>query len=296
MKRISVNLRSLSFLKILFLSIIIIISGCKKDEDVQEDVQDAAPDFQWSDAKFTTDPPSSLTPNLINNIGQNAPSSVYNEISSHLMQIDSYWSMSTAMLSTLQYMPGVQEENGNSMRTSSPSPATWTWVSPPFTITYTYNNSGSQYVYSYTVDYLDPITNITCTYYDINGWEDINGSTGHYEYNIDLSCMGSSTSPYNMTVDWQHSSGVYDLQVNYDPMGIVDPIHFDEHINTITGDGYYYWYSNPNGNVISCPPPPAYPNQIHSSLSLEYECHWTNNGSSGSFTNYQNGGQTITWP
>ena len=288
MKGMSLNFKNLSFLKILFIIIIVTISGCNKITDL---FKGDRPDFEWSDAQFTTNPPSSLTPNLISNIQQSAPPQAYSDINLKLMQIDSYWSQSSAMLSALQYMPGMQEENGNSMRISSPAPPTWTWVSGPFTIIYTYNNTGSQYVYSYTVDYNG------CLYYDINGWENINGSAGHYEYNIDLSCMGGTTPPYNMTVDWQHSSGVYDLQVSYDPMGIIDPIHFDEQINTNDGSGYFYWYSNPNSVSIACPlPPNPLPNysanQTHSPiLSLEYECHWTNYGSNGDFWDY-----TVTPP
>ena len=226
MKRINLNLRSFSLLSILFIGVLIIVTGCKKEEEHQNT---SRPDFQ---ATFTTTSPSSLTPNLTNNLMQNSFDSYL-----HLNSIESKIMSASSWVNILQYMPGLQEENGNSLRMPSPAPPTWTWSMPPYTITFTYNQTSSQYVYSYTINYNG------CLYYDMNGWENTNGTAGHWEQNIVPSCIGGSTlSPYLQTLDWQHSSGIYDMQFTYDVFGLMSE-HFDYQINTNNGSGNYYMYS-----------------------------------------------------
>lgn len=280
MKKINLKLRSLSFLKILFISVIIIVTGCKKEEDQNT----SRPEFQ---ATFTTNSPSSLTPNLTNNLMANDFNSYL-----HLNSIEAKITEASIWLNIFQYMPGIQEENGNSLRMSSPAPPTWTWSFPPLTITLAYNQTSSQHVYSYTID------NNGCLYYDMNGWENINGSAGHWEQDIYPSCAPGGNPgglpPYLQTLDWQHSSGIYDIQFTYDVFGLISE-HFDYQINTNNGSGNYYMYSFTSPASFTCPPPPVSVHQPSTGLSLDYGCQWTNNGASGSFTNYQTG-QTTVWP
>jgi len=277
-KKISLNLRSLSFLKILFLSILIIVSGCKKEEDQNT----SRPDFQ---ANFTTASPSSVSPDLLPNLMQNSIDSW-----NHLYTIENQIMSASVWLNILQYMPGLQEENGNSLRMSSPAPPTWTWSMPPYTITFTYNQTSSQYVYSYTIDYNG------CLYYDMNGWENTNGSAGHWEQNIVPSCIGVSTlSPYLQTLDWQYSSGEYDIQFTQDLFSLVSQ-HFDYKINQ-NGTGNYYMYSFPSPASFTCPPALVSTHPSSTGLSLQYGCQWINNGTSGYFINYSTSPPDTTfWP
>ena len=275
MKAMSLSLKNTHYLKFLFLSILIIVSGCKKEEE-----QSSGPDFQ---ANFTTASPSSVSPNLTNNLLQNS----YNAYS-HLSQIEGQIMSASAWLNIVQYMPGLQEENGNSFRMPSPAPQTWTWSFPPLTITFIYNQTSTQYVYSYTIDYNG------CLYYNMNGWENINGSAGHWEQDIVPSCIGGSTlSPYLQRLDWQYSAGVYDIQFTQDLFGIASQ-HFDYQINQ-NGTGNYYMYSFNSSSSFTCPPAPSSAHPSSTGLSLEYECQWWNNGAAGTFINYQTG-QTTTWP
>tara|TARA_B110000116_G_scaffold44736_1_gene37056 strand:- start:58 stop:462 length:405 start_codon:yes stop_codon:yes gene_type:complete len=134
----------------------------------------------------------------------------------------------------------------------------------------------------------------------MNGWENINGSEGHWEQTIDPSCApgGNPTglSLYLQTLDWQYSSGEYDVQFTQD-FGTIPNVlskHFDYTINQ-NGTGNYYMYSFTSPALFTCPPAPASAHPSSTGLSLEYECQWWNNGAAGTFINYQTG-QTTTWP
>lgn len=91
-------------------------------------------------------------------------------------------------------------------RTTSKTTGDTTWVYEGYTITYTGNTSATQYLYSYTVKQNNVI------FYTINGWENIDGSAGHWVLN--LSTNVTSGVAMNIDFDWvKNSSNDYNLDM-----------------------------------------------------------------------------------
>jgi hypothetical protein len=250
----------LSFLKILSLSILIIVSGCKKEDEVQQSSQ---PDFQ---AQFTTTSVTDIMPPALQTNGDAMGNMMLSQINTYMMLPSMYM---TAFGGMLQEIP-----SNAKMGTASPPPPTWTWNYGGYVITYTYNQTSTQYTFSYTVAMNGSV------WYSITGWENINGSAGHWVYNFNLSNIpgGASASNWAIVFDWQQpSTGEYDFQMSYDFGSSTPDVYVDMHVDSNTGSGYYDYYTPSN--------------------TLMYNYTWSNFGNNGSFTNYSfSPPQTTIWP
>ena len=257
MTAMSLNLKNTHFLKFLFLSILIIVSGCKKEEEVIS----SQPDFQ---PQFTTTSVTSITPPSLQTNGDAMGNAMLSQINTYMMLPSMYMNALGGML---------QEVPSNAKIGSAASPPTWTWNYGGYVITYTYNQTSTQYTFSYTIAMNGSV------WYNISGWENINGTAGHWDYNFNLSNVPGGASSGNWTIDfdWQQpTTGEFDFQMAYDFGSLSSDVYVDMNVNTNNGSGWYNYYTP--------------------STTLMYEYVWQNYGNSGSFTDHNfNPPQTTTW-
>ena len=234
------NLKAKHMKKILILFIAAIaISSCSKSSS--DDQSSNTPAFMPSVTKLQ------LTSKVPASLQQNSPET-WNQIS----QMDAYMNLGAAFMT-----------NPANKASSTPSGSTYTWTNGTYTVTYTYTLSGSQYQYTYTMS-----ENGT-TYYTITGWENTNGTAGHWAYTLNTAVVGApSGSNYNITFDWtKNTLGDYHFDMNFD-MGANNALHYVSNINhdysgdfmySSNGTQYYggTWNSSGHGqytNYLTTPP------------------------------------------
>ncbi|MEN9964534.1 MAG: hypothetical protein RL582_1629 [Bacteroidota bacterium] len=216
---------------ILIILISTIFFGCKKEETNSG--------FKPSITKLdlSTKIPASLQ--------QNSPIA-YN----HIISMEAYMNLGASFMQMTGKKPVVDISNT-------------TWTYGPYTINYDYNTVGNRYVFTYSI-MLNGVE-----YYNINGWENIDASGGHWDYNINTSVLGMPTSSdYNIVFDWNRNSyGDYHFDMQFD-MGATNLLHYTANINndmsgnfnyTLNGDLYYscFWDASGHGaftNHTTTPP------------------------------------------
>jgi hypothetical protein len=141
-----------------------------------------------------------------------------------------------------------------------------TWTYGPYTINYNYNQVGNRYVFTYSA-MLNGVE-----YYTINGWEYVDASAGHWDYNINTSVLGTpSSADYNIDFDWNRNSvGDYHFDMQFD-MGTTNLLHYTANVNNDMSGNFSYTL---NG-------------------SLFYSCIWDSTGH-GVFTDYNTTPPTVT--
>lgn len=128
-------------------------------------------------------------------------------------------------------------------KTTTMSDSSWTWTYGNYTVTYTYSLVGTQYQFTYTM------TEGSTTYYTITGWENTDGSAGHWAYTLNTAVVGDPTgSDFNITFDWtKNAADDYHFVMNFD-MGAGSNLHYVANINhdhsgdflyTSNGTNYY---------------------------------------------------------
>ena len=258
MKEINLGFNKTHYLRVFLLSIIIVLSGCKKED---EEALTSQPGFQ---PDFTTTSVIDIAPSAL----QNPQNPGYG----YLMQIDNYMMMPSIYMN---FSGGMLQEVPSNAKTGSASPPTWTWNYGGYVINYSYNQTSSQYTFSYSV-----AMNGSVWYY-ITGWQNIDGSAGHWEYAFDMSNIaqsgGASSGNWEIVFDWQLLGGVYDFEMEYDFGSLQDDIRVEMQIDSNNGSGYYRYFTP--------------------STTLMYAYDWWNNGNNGSLTNHMfNPPQTTFWP
>jgi hypothetical protein len=186
-----------------------------------------------------------LATKVPSNLQQNSPQT-YSQIS----QMEAYMNMGSMYMNN----------------TTGKSTNTNTWSYGGYTVTYSYNLVGNQYQFTYTM------TLNSVVYYSITGWENSDGTAGHWNYSINTSVLGSpNNSNYNITFDWTRSSiGDYHFVMNFD-MGATNNLHYVTNIN-----------HDLSGNTI------------FSSNSVKYYGSTWNSTGHGQFTIYLTNPPTVT--
>jgi hypothetical protein len=253
MKEINLGFNKTHYLRVFLLSIIIVLSGCKKED---EEVLTSQPDFQ---PDFTTTSVLDITPSALQSQGSPLGNIYLQQIDNYMMMPSMYMNFSAGMLQEIQ----------SNAKMGIASPPTWQWSYGGYVINYSYNQTSTQYTFSYSVAMNGSV------WYNIDGWQNIDGSGGHWEYTFDYSSItqtgGASSNNWEIVFDWEYIAGVYDFEMEYD-FGSYS-ILIDMNSDTNNGSGFYRYYQPSN--------------------TLLHEYIWFNNGNNGSFTS---GGQTTTWP
>lgn len=162
-----------------------------------------------------------LTSKLPVNLKQNSP-----ETFAQISQMATYMNLGS------MYM-----NNNNSASRTSGLINTWNYGG--FTVAYTYSLVGSQYQFNYT------ITQDSKIYYTISGWENKDGSAGHWSYNINTAVLGlPNGSSYNIIFDWTKSNiGNYHFEMKCD-MGSSNNLYYIANINYDYSGNYKYTLNN----------------------------------------------------
>lgn len=138
-----------------------------------------------------------------------------------------------------------------------------TWTSGGFTIKYTGSDNATQHLYTYT------ISQGSVLYYTLTGWDNINGSAGHWVLDFSAAATAGQGS-INVDFDWiKNSSNDYNLDMVI--VAGTESAHLIANINhDSSGDLKGY-----NGSVLS------------------FKSNWNANGS-GQYVDYETNPATIT--
>lgn len=193
-----------------------------------------------------------LATKVPSNLQQNSPQTYL-----QIRQMEAYMNMGS------MYM---NNTTGRSATTNRTSADTNTWNYGGYTVTYSYNLVGNKYQFTYT------ITLNSVIYYSITGWQNTDGTAGHWNYSINTSVLGASSSAnFNITFDWTRSTiGDYHFVMDFD-MGATNNLHYVTNIN-----------HDLSGNTI------------YSSNSVQYYGSTWNSTGHGQFTNYLTNPPTVT--
>lgn len=214
------------------IAIAIFITSCSSDNE-------SSSSFKPSLTKLE------LTSKVPSNLQQNSPQTF-----SQISEMEGYMNMCS------MYM------NNPTGRSSS----TNTWTYGNFTVTYTYNLVGNRYEFSYSISQ-NSVENFSLT-----GWENTDGSGGHWSYAINTAQLGNpNSSNFNITFDWTRSTiGDYHFDMTFD-MGPNNNLHYVSNFN--------HDYSG---------------NSMFSVNSVQnYGTTWNSTGH-GQFTNYLTNPHTVT--
>lgn len=149
--------------------------------------------------------------------------------------------------------------NGTSSRGINDS-----WTSGEYTINYTGSDSATQHLYTYT------ISQGSTTFYTINGWENIDGSAGHWVFDI-TAAASSGQGTISIDFDWiKNSTNDYNLD-----MVIAAGAESGHLIATIN--------HNNSGNMTG----------YTTGTTLEFKSTWNANGS-GQYIDYTTNPATTT--
>lgn len=186
-----------------------------------------------------------LASKVPSSLQQNSPES-YSQIS----QMETYMSMCS------MYMNNTTGKSGS----------TNTWSYGGYTVTFTYSLVGSQYQFSYTM------TQNATVFYTLTGWENTDGSAGHWNYSINTAVLGDPDGTnFDITFDWtKNSVGDYHFDMLFD-MGI---------------SGNYHYVSNINHDYSG--------NSMYSIDSVQYFGTTWNSTGHGQYTNYTTSPPTVT--
>ncbi len=194
-----------------------------------------------------------LSSKVPSNLQQNSPQTY-----SQITQMEAYMNMCS------MYMNNPTGKNSATNTGKSGSTNTWTYGN--YTVTYTYNLVGTRYEFSYTM------TQSSVEYINLTGWENTDGSAGHWSYLINTAQLGNpSSSNFNITFDWTRNTiGDYHFDMNFD-MGPSNNLHYVTNFN--------HDYSG---------------NSMFSVNSVQnYGTTWNSTGH-GQFTNYLTSPPTVT--
>jgi hypothetical protein len=220
--------------KILVLLIIAVaITSCSKDSG------SSSPAFKPSVTKLE------LATKVPSNLQTTSP-----DTWSQISQMDAYMNLGAAYMTP----PGGKTASSGS---------TYTWTYGNYAVSYTYAIVGTQYQFTYTM------TQSGATYCTITGWENTDGSAGHWAYAINAAVVGAPDgSNYNITFDWtKNATNDYHFVMNFD-MGQSNNLHYVANINhdysgdflyTSSGTQYYggTWNATGHGsytNYLTSPP------------------------------------------
>ena len=212
----------------------VLFIGCKKENTETQDFKPA----------FTT---LDLTSKVPSTLQQNAPMAY-----SQLLEMGAFMNLGSSFMQMTGKAPITDVSNTQ-----------WNYLD--YTVTYNYNLVGNRYVYDYS------ISQNGVNFYTITGWENSDGSAGHWAFTMDASVAGAPTSDvYNISFDWtKNSSNDYHFDMVFD-MGSSQLIHYTANINHDMSGDYAYYLNN----------------------QLSYKCNWLSNGH-GQFTDYSSIPPTI---
>lgn len=194
-------MKNLKQISILIAAVAILFSSCSKDE--------ATPTATPFASTFTA---ANLTAKIPTSLATKSP------------QTSSQVQAMVDMMTIVDNLQKTKPQGKESRRDS--------WVSGDFTINYTGSDSATQHLYSYT------ITQGSVTFYTINGWENINGSAGHWV--LDISAAATSETAIGVDFDWTKNSS---NDFNLDMLVITgqDNVHITANINNdSSGDLFLY--------------------------------------------------------
>ncbi len=236
--------------KLLLLFVLLItFFGCNKEDEVQPlGFQPEIIDFNSFES--------------VNSLQENAPSA-----NIYLQQVVSWMSLPSQLMSVPEDYNYI--ENG---RMGGGDVETYTWSYMGYSIVYTYGIDGDQYVFDYNC-FIDGEL-----YYEVSGWQNIDGSGGYWEWNSYLSIIYAGLGldvdgdmDYQGVFQWSYIDSYYEFNYSFDFMDY--DYDFTGSIGPSSGE--YYYYVND---------------------SLMYECTWTL--TSGSFIMYGEKGEVtyeLSW-
>jgi hypothetical protein len=175
-----------------FIVIAIIMTSCSSDNESSTTFKPSL-----TNLGLATKVPSSLE--------QNSPQT-YSQIS----QMEAYMSMGSMYMNN----------------TTGKSATTNTWTYGDYTVIYSYELIGNQYHFTYSM------SQNSIEYFTLTGWENTDGSAGHWDYVINAAQLGDpDSSNFNITFDWTRSTiGDYHFDMNFD-MGASNNLHYVTNIN-----------------------------------------------------------------
>lgn len=146
------------------------------------------------------------------------------------------------------------------------SASNYNWSVGDYVVDYSYKLMGEKYEYTYV------ITLKGDSYATINGWQNTNGTAGHWTYDINLSVVGvPSTSNFNIDFDWtKNNAGNYNFDMVFN-MGDYGTMRYVSNINSDLSGDFNFYIDN----------------------ELIYASLWNSSGS-GRFTDYFTDPPTIT--
>lgn len=228
-----VSMKSLKKISCLLVLVAVLFSSCSKDEDE-------------SSSTATTLTTADLTAKIPTSLATKSP-----QTSEQLNE----------MISLMGITEAFQKTKPSTKRTGKIAGDTWT--SGGYTIIYTDNDTATQHVYTYT------IKQGSVTYYTIAGWENKNGSAGHWVLDMsDVVTGGQGT--IGIDFDWtKNSSNDFNLD-----MLITAGAESGHLVANINHDS--------SGNIKG-----------YEGTTLSFESTWNSSGS-GQYTDYGTNPATIT--
>lgn len=229
------NLKKISFLLGL---VTILFSSCNKDDDNSTPGSGTTTSFTSAD----------LTAKIPTSLATKSP-----ETSSQINSMVGYMSIGEAFKQT---RPAAKMANKSAGGTD-------TWTYGEYTITYTGSDNSTQHQYTYT------IKQGSTTLYTITGWDNINGTAGHWV--LDMSAAITYGTAISIDFDWaKNSSNDFNLD-----MVVTAGSETTEHlVANINHDS--------SGNVKG-----------YYGSTLSFESTWNSSGS-GQYINYETNPATTT--
>jgi len=133
--------------------------------------------------------------------------------------------------------------SNNNSRLGGGDMYTFTWDYMGYSITYSYGLNGDQYTFNYTC-YING-----SLYYEMSGWQNVDGSAGAWEYNSYLSALYESMGiefdenmDYEGNFEWTYVDSLFTFNYSFDFMDYL----YEVNGNISPTLGEYYWYENNN--------------------------------------------------